>query len=82
MVVVFEALLGGIRERARALATKTIVITFEPHPLEVLEPRRAPRRLTTPAQKLALLEETGVDAVARGPRTGRNSRAPMPRVPV
>jgi riboflavin kinase/FMN adenylyltransferase len=58
------ALLRRIQERAAEFQTGTLVITFEPHPLKVLQPERAPLRLTTLAQKLTLLEETGIDAVA------------------
>ena len=59
-----RALLGRIQERARAKQAGTLVITFEPHPLKVLRPERAPLRLTTREQKLALLGATGVDYVA------------------
>ena len=38
-------------------------MTFEPHPSEVLAPHRAPPRLTTAAEKLALLGQAGADAV-------------------
>ncbi len=39
------------------------VITFDPHPLAVLAPNEAPRRLTSRDQKIALLEASGVDAM-------------------
>ncbi len=37
-------------------------VTFEPHPREILAPRHAPPRLTTRADKLALLERCGLAA--------------------
>jgi riboflavin kinase / FMN adenylyltransferase len=38
-----------------------VVVTFEPHPLQVLAPDRAPPRLSSLDQRLALLEHWGVD---------------------
>ncbi|MEM7480091.1 MAG: bifunctional riboflavin kinase/FAD synthetase [Acidobacteriota bacterium] len=58
-----RALIDRVTERARALDVPAVVITFEPHPLAVLRPNRAPRRLTTPERKVDLLEEAGVDVV-------------------
>ena len=59
-----RALLERIQQTAREQGTSTLVITFEPHPLTVLRPEGAPLRLTTPTQKLELLQSTGVDGVA------------------
>jgi riboflavin kinase/FMN adenylyltransferase len=39
-----------------------VVVTFEPHPAVILAPERAPARLTTHSEKLALLDEAGVAA--------------------
>lgn len=54
--------------RARAIkasisAPALAVVTFEPHPLTVLRPDKAPPRLTSPAMKRDLLEAQGVDAM-------------------
>lgn len=38
-----------------------VVLTFEPHPLTVVAPGRAPSRLTLPEEKLRLLAEAGAD---------------------
>lgn len=38
-----------------------VVVTFEPHPLTVLRPERAPPRLSTTSQKQAMLRALGVD---------------------
>lgn len=40
-----------------------IALTFEPHPATVLTPQRVPPRLTTAAEKLALLAACGADGV-------------------
>ena len=50
-------------ERARAIGGKSVVVTFDPHPLRILRPNVAPKLLAPSAVKLKLLESTGVDAV-------------------
>jgi riboflavin kinase/FMN adenylyltransferase len=50
------------RVRACELDAPVVVMTFEPHPLAILAPHRAPARLTTLPEKLALLKTMGVDA--------------------
>ena len=50
-------------ERARALDVKSVVISFEPHPLKVLRPESAPPLLTPGEQRAKVLAETGVDAL-------------------
>ncbi|MEX1037921.1 MAG: bifunctional riboflavin kinase/FAD synthetase [Acidimicrobiia bacterium] len=40
------------------------VVTFDPHPVEVLAPGTSPRLITTIDERLELLEETGVELVA------------------
>ena len=56
-------------ERARALAGKAVVVTFDPHPTRILRPDVAPKLLTPLPIKLELLEKTGVDAVLGLPFT-------------
>ena len=50
--------------RARAAACPSLLVSFDPHPLELLNPATAPRLLTTRQEKLAELETTGLDQVA------------------
>jgi len=38
-----------------------VVLTFDPHPMRVLQPNKAPLLLTSTPHKLALLEKLGVD---------------------
>jgi riboflavin kinase/FMN adenylyltransferase len=59
-----QALIGQVVARARASDRLAALITFYPHPAAVLAPERAPLYLTTPGEKLALLEALGVDLVA------------------
>lgn len=57
-----QAVLGRLADRARAAGLGTVAVTFDPHPLAVLYPERAPERLTTLEHRLQLLEAAGVDA--------------------
>lgn len=59
-----QAIIGMVAKRSAELGLTSVVITFEPHPLKILRPATAPLRLTTPDQKVALLEKMGIDAVA------------------
>ena len=58
-----QALIGAMVERARATNRLAALITFHPHPAAILAPERAPRYLTTPGEKMVLLERLGVDLV-------------------
>src|SRR5690606_18541247 len=50
--------------RARALAERVAVVTFDPHPARVLAPGRAPPLLQSPGQRERVCEALGVDALA------------------
>jgi len=52
----------GLLHAAKALGP-VLVLTFEPHPVEMLFPERAPKRIATPARKLELLAQQAVSAV-------------------
>jgi len=60
-------LIREARMRAGASGTRAGVLTFEPHPAKVLGPKMAPHLLTPLDRKLALLEETGLDAAVVQP---------------
>ena len=55
-----RALIEAARRRARELGAPLGVVTFEPHPREVLTPDRAPPRLTPLRVKARLLADLGV----------------------
>lgn len=57
------AVLNRVVDEAAARGARPVAVTFEPHPVAVLHPERAPEMLTTLEQRLGLLEETGLDAV-------------------
>jgi riboflavin kinase/FMN adenylyltransferase len=58
-----QVLIKGVVDRAHATGRLAVLITFHPHPAVVLAPERAPRYLTTPGEKVALLEGLGMDLV-------------------
>ncbi len=58
-----RAIIERVLARARATGGSSLLVTFEPHPLTILAPDRAPRMITTRRQKLALLEEAGLEFV-------------------
>src|SRR5579871_3006002 len=57
-----QKILQMVRERVRATGDRAAVITFDPHPMRVLHPERAPLLIQTLAQRLAGFEQTGMDA--------------------
>jgi riboflavin kinase/FMN adenylyltransferase len=58
-----QALIGGTVAEAKRLGIPSVVLTFEPHPLKVLAPDRAPKMLLTHKEKMQLLQDLGVDVV-------------------
>lgn len=54
------ALVATAQRVAARWSALVLAVTFDPHPLAVLAPERAPAPLTTLAEKLALLERLGV----------------------
>ena len=55
--------------RSRSLKIPSVLVTFEPHPLEIVNPSAAPLLLTTHDEKLEVLAETGIDYLAVLPFT-------------
>ena len=53
--------LARLAARARRSGLRSVLVTFEPHPSEVLKPERAPLMLTPGDEKLAALAESGID---------------------
>jgi riboflavin kinase/FMN adenylyltransferase len=56
-----QVTIGRAVERARELGLPTVVLTFDPHPSEVVRPGSHPAMLTSPRYKAELLEQLGVD---------------------
>jgi len=57
-------LIGRLVARAHDLSLPSIAVTFEPHPLAVVNPAAAPPLLTVGDEKLEVLAETGLDDLA------------------
>ena len=58
-----QALLRSAVDDARRLGNPSVVLTFEPHPLKVLAPERAPKLLLAHKDKMQLFQSFGVDVV-------------------
>jgi riboflavin kinase/FMN adenylyltransferase len=69
-----QAVLAEIVRRARAGGRESVVVTFDPHPLEVVNPAAAPRLLTLPAERHPLLVACGVGRVVTLPFTAELAR--------
>ena len=58
-----QAVLASVVDAARRRGLPAVAVTFEPHPVAVLHPERAPAVLTGTQDRLRLLGEAGLDAV-------------------
>jgi riboflavin kinase / FMN adenylyltransferase len=56
-----QAVLHEIAERAEAAGRASVLVTFEPHPLEIVNPQAAPPLLTTPVERREALAQTPLD---------------------
>lgn len=56
-------------KRARDLAVRSVLVTFDPHPLDVVNPAAAPPLLTVGDEKLEVLAESGIDYLSILPFT-------------
>jgi riboflavin kinase/FMN adenylyltransferase len=61
--------LKEIISRSASAHARSVAVTFEPHPMRILRPEAAPKLLTTTAEKLGLLQNTGIDGTAVIPFT-------------
>lgn len=57
------AILDEITQRAKASGRRSVLLTFDPHPLCVVRPAQAPPLLTIRDEKKELLAQTGLDVV-------------------
>jgi riboflavin kinase/FMN adenylyltransferase len=58
-----QALLGQVIKDARKRDGSSVVLTFEPHPLKILAPKRAPRLILTHKDKMRLFQSLGIDVI-------------------
>lgn len=58
-----QHLITAVVSRAGGLGIAGVVVTFDPHPMAVLRPSRAPTMLTTLDHRLRIIETLGIDGV-------------------
>ncbi|MFU8871263.1 bifunctional riboflavin kinase/FAD synthetase [Micromonospora sp. SL4-19] len=71
-----QATIGHAVAHARERGFKSVVVTFDPHPAEVVRPGSHPAVLTEPARKAELIEALGADVLCVVPFTPEFSRLP------
>lgn len=64
-----QDVLARLVQRAQETGMPSVVVTFDPHPLEVVNPAAAPLLLTLHEEKLELFAQSGVSYVALVPFT-------------
>lgn len=69
-----QAILRLAAARARRLQIESAALTFDPHPLAILAPERAPLILTTVNQRARRMREMGIDRIVVLPFTRELSR--------
>ncbi len=69
-----QRIVGRAVEKARELGLPSVVLTFDPHPSEVVRPGSHPPMLTSQRHRADLLEALGVDVVCVLPFTPEFSR--------
>jgi riboflavin kinase/FMN adenylyltransferase len=69
-----QKLIGAAVARARAMRRPCLLLTFDPHPAEVVRPGSHPAILTSMDRKAELVAELGVDAMCVLPFTPEFSR--------
>jgi riboflavin kinase/FMN adenylyltransferase len=69
-----QAVLADVVRRGRARGLASLLVTFDPHPLEIVNPGAAPRLLTLPGEKHALVRALGVERMELVPFTAELAR--------
>lgn len=58
-----QLVIATLRDLAEARGERPLVLTFDRHPLSVIAPERAPKRLMTPEEEADAIRALGVDVV-------------------
>jgi riboflavin kinase/FMN adenylyltransferase len=58
-----QAVVAEVVRRARSAGLEAVLVTFDPHPLEVVNPAAVPKLLTLPDEKREVLARAGLDRV-------------------
>jgi len=57
-----QAILSKTLDESRRSGWKSVAVLFDPHPLQVVAPERAPKLLSTPAERIERIRALGLDA--------------------
>ena len=71
-----KKILGQLVQTAKKVGGESVLLTFHPHPRLVLQPDVELKLLTSLEEKIALLEQTGLDHLIIHPFTKEFSRTP------
>lgn len=71
-----QAMLEAVAARALEVGAPSVVVSFDPHPLKVLHPERAPKMIQTLRQREEAIEACGIDALVLVPFTRDFSLTP------
>lgn len=71
-----QEIIGAAVKLAHDRGLRSVVLTFDPHPSEVVRPGSHPAVLTGPPRQAELIDELGVDALCVQPFTRDFSRVP------
>jgi riboflavin kinase/FMN adenylyltransferase len=64
-----QQLIRDLNEHAHQAGAKSVILSFHPHPAVILRGRTGAFYLTTPAEKVELLDDLGIDVVITHPFT-------------
>lgn len=71
-----QSLFQNVRDRAQAIQGTSLVITFHPHPAQVLRPGKAPRQIVSDEGKVELIFQYGIDSILSIPFTKEFAQIP------
>jgi riboflavin kinase / FMN adenylyltransferase len=69
-----QRVLECIATRGREKELSSVVVTFDPHPLEIVRKEAAPPLLTLPSEKIEVIAESGINYLAIVPFTKKLQR--------
>jgi riboflavin kinase / FMN adenylyltransferase len=71
-----QSLIQKVRERSREIQGISLVVTFHPHPAQILRPSKAPRQIVSDEGKVELIFQYGIDSVLSIPFTKEFAQIP------
>jgi riboflavin kinase/FMN adenylyltransferase len=71
-----QSLFQKVRERAKAIKGTSMVITFHPHPAQILRPGKAPRQIVSDEYKIELIFQHGIEVILAIPFTKEFAQIP------